>query len=90
MEPWLAHTPPKLLTRRTESGTERRGRDDRYLEGHRSASNAPARTLAAALSRWMSEKQHIPADWVKCFFLTSPFIEPAHRLAQPTRPFSLR
>jgi hypothetical protein len=39
--------------------------------------HAPAKCMTAASGGWMSEK-HLPqADQVKCFFLTSPFIEPA-------------
>ncbi|MGA9671706.1 MAG: hypothetical protein WBQ94_21020, partial [Terracidiphilus sp.] len=33
--------------------------------------------IAAANRGWMSEKYLPPADQAKCFFLTSPFIEPA-------------
>jgi hypothetical protein len=38
---------------------------------------ARAKYIAAANRGWMSEKYLPPADQVKCFFLTSPFIEPA-------------
>jgi hypothetical protein len=36
-----------------------------------------AKCVAAANRGWMSEKYLPQADQVKCFFLTSPFIEPA-------------
>src|SRR5580658_1041696 len=39
--------------------------------------HARAKSVEAANRGWMSEKYLPPADQVKCFFLTSPFIEPA-------------
>ncbi|MGA2834316.1 MAG: hypothetical protein ABSE55_14705, partial [Terracidiphilus sp.] len=40
--------------------------------------HARAKYVAAANRGWMSVKTLPPADQVKCFYLTSPFIEPAH------------
>jgi len=45
----------------------------------KSANRAPAKCIAAANRGWMSEKYLPSADQVKCFLLTSPFIEPATR-----------
>ena len=39
-------------------------------------SRAPAKIRASADGGWMSEKYPLHADEEKCFFLTSPFIEP--------------
>lgn len=39
--------------------------------------HASAKSVAPANRGWMSEKYLPQADQVKCFFLTSPFIEPA-------------
>lgn len=36
---------------------------------------APARTLAAAVGGWMSEKHRLLAEEQECFYLTSIFIE---------------
>jgi hypothetical protein len=41
--------------------------------------HARAKCVAAANRGWMSEKYLPQADQVKCFFLTSPFIEPAEQ-----------
>ena len=38
---------------------------------------ARAKCVAAANRGWMSEKYPLPAGQEKCFYLTSPFIEPA-------------
>jgi hypothetical protein len=38
--------------------------------------HALAKSVGAASRGWMSEKYLPPADQVKCFLLTSPFIEP--------------
>jgi hypothetical protein len=45
---------------------------ERKKENH-----ARAKYVAAANRGWMSVKTLPPADQVKCFYLTSPFIEPA-------------
>jgi hypothetical protein len=39
--------------------------------------HALEKCIAAANRGWMSEKFLPPADQGKCFYLTSPFIEPA-------------
>src|ERR1035441_7896245 len=47
---------------------------------------ALAKSVGAANRGWMSEKSLPQADQVKCFYLTSPFIEPAQLLRpQPKR-----
>jgi hypothetical protein len=38
---------------------------------------ARAKCMGAANRGWMSEKYPLPAGQEKCFYLTSPFIEPA-------------
>lgn len=43
------------------------------------ARRAPARIRASADGGWMSEKHPLLAEEDKCFFLTSPFIEPDGR-----------
>jgi hypothetical protein len=48
---------------------------------HRSetANRAPAKCIATASGGWMTRKNPLPAVQEKCFFLTSPFIEPGRR-----------
>src|SRR5258708_5969831 len=48
----------------------------RPSHGSEKENHALAKCIAAANRGWMSEKVLPPADRVKCFFLTSPFIEP--------------
>ena len=50
---------------------------ERKKENH-----ARAKYVAAANRGWMSVKTLPPADQVKCFYLTSPFIEPAVALTE--------
>ena len=45
--------------------------------GSEKENHARAKRVAAANRGWMSEKYSSPADQEKCFYLTSPFIEPA-------------
>ena len=55
----------------------------RTSHGREKENHAQAKGSAAANRGWMSEKYLPQADQVKCFFLTSPFIEPAIRAAEP-------
>src|SRR5216683_6853788 len=55
----------------------RRGRTERRNPCSRNPIHAPAPNLTAAQRGWMSEKTPPLRRKGKCFFLTSPFIEPA-------------
>src|SRR6266853_1344512 len=56
----------------------RRGRTERRNPCSRNPIHAPAPNLTAAQRGWMSEKTPPLRRKGKCFFLTSPFIEPAY------------
>ena len=50
----------------------------RTSHGREKDSRAQPKCVSAANRGWMSEKIPPPADRAKCFYLTSPFIEPAN------------
>jgi len=49
----------------------------RTAHGREKENHAQAKYISAANRGWMSVKILPPAGQVKCFYLTSPFIEPA-------------
>src|SRR5271165_1636547 len=68
---------PLLAGAEEAAGRTRKNMTPRTSHGSEKENHARAKCIEAANRGWMSEKVLPPADQVKCFFLTSPFIEPA-------------
>src|SRR5271165_3426984 len=68
---------PLLAGAEEAAGRTRKNMTPRTSHGSEKENHARAKYIAAANRGWMSEKVLPPADQVKCFYLTSPFIEPA-------------
>jgi hypothetical protein len=58
------------------AGRTRKNMTPRTSHGSEKENRARAKSIAAANRGWMSEKVLPPVDQEKCFYLTSPFIEP--------------
>jgi hypothetical protein len=77
-KPWLAIASTLLAGAKEAAGRTRRNMTSRTTSHDGEKENhALAKCVAAANRGWMSEKYLSPAGQEKCFFLTSPFIEPA-------------
>jgi hypothetical protein len=73
---------PLLASAKDAAGRTRKNMTPRTSHKGEKQNHALEKCIAAANRGWMSEKYLPPADQAKCFFLTSPFIEPA-RYPQP-------
>jgi hypothetical protein len=72
---------PLLASAKDAAGRTRKNMTPRTSHKGEKQNHALEKCIAAANRGWMSEKYLPPADQAKCFFLTSPFIEPAKRAA---------
>ena len=78
IEPWLAHRQHAAFDGAVRSPRDKRNQmTPNAAQTGRKHRRAQARTSAAANRGWMSEKILPRAVEGKCFYLTSPFIEPA-------------
>jgi hypothetical protein len=68
---------PLLASAKDAAGRTRKNMTPRTSHKGEKQNHALEKCIAAANRGWMSEKYLPPADQAKCFFLTSPFIEPA-------------
>jgi hypothetical protein len=71
---------PLLASAKEAAGRMRKNMAPRTSHKGEKQNHALEKGIAAANRGWMSEKYLPPADQAKCFFLTSPFIEPARKL----------
>jgi len=69
---------PLLASAKEAAGRTQKNMTPRTSHKGEKQNHALEECIAAANRGWMSEKYLPPADQAKCFFLTSPFIEPAH------------
>jgi len=79
---------PLLASAKEAAGRMRKNMTPRTSHKGEKQNHALEKCIAAANRGWMSEKFLPPADQGKCFYLTSPFIEPAlrpHSQLQPRR-----
>jgi hypothetical protein len=83
IEPWLAIASTLLASAKDAAGRTRTNMTPRASRECEKENRARAKCVAAANGGWMSEKIPPPAGQEKCFYLTSPFIEPANSLSQP-------
>jgi hypothetical protein len=70
---------PLLASAKEAAGKTRKNMTPRTSHKGEKQNHALEKCIAAANRGWMSEKFLPPADQGKCFYLTSPFIEPATR-----------
>jgi hypothetical protein len=70
---------PLLASAKEAAGRTRKNMTPRTSHKGEKQNHALEKCIAAANRGWMARKISSPADQVKCFFLTSPFIEPASR-----------
>jgi predicted NBD/HSP70 family sugar kinase len=68
---------PLLASAKEAAGRMRKNMTPRTSHKGEKQNHALEKCIAAANRGWMSEKFLPPADQGKCFYLTSPFIEPA-------------
>ena len=68
---------PLLASAKDAAGRTQKNMTPRTSHKGEKQNHALEECIAAANRGWMSEKYLPPADQAKCFFLTSPFIEPA-------------
>jgi hypothetical protein len=68
---------PLLASAKDAAGRTRKNMTPRTSHKGEKQNHALEKCIAAANRGWMSEKYLPPAGQEKCFFLTSPFIEPA-------------
>jgi hypothetical protein len=68
---------PLLASAKEAAGRTQKNMTPRTSHKGEKQNHALEECIAAANRGWMSEKYLPPADQAKCFFLTSPFIEPA-------------
>jgi hypothetical protein len=78
---------PLLASAKDAAGRTQKNMTPRTSHKGEKQNHALEKCIAAANRGWMSEKYLPPAGQEKCFFLTSPFIEPAHHpfLSEETR-----
>jgi hypothetical protein len=69
---------PLLASAKEAAGKTRKNMTPRTSHKGEKQNHALEKCIAAANRGWMSEKFLPPADQGKCFYLTSPFIEPAN------------
>ena len=67
---------PLLASAKEAAGKTRKNMTPRTSHKGEKQNHALEKCIAAANRGWMSEKFLPPADQGKCFYLTSPFIEP--------------
>ena len=77
IEPWLAIASALLASAQKAAGRTRTKMTPRTSRESEKENRARAKCISAANRGWMSEKYPLPAGQEKCFYLTSPFIEPA-------------
>src|SRR5271165_2666364 len=71
---------PLLASAKEAAGRTRKNMTPRTSHKGEKQNHALEKCIAAANRGWMSEKYLPPAHQEKCFFLTSPFVEPARVL----------
>jgi len=81
---------PLLASAKDAAGRTRKNMTPRTSHKGEKQNHALEKCIAAANRGWMSEKYLPPAGQEKCFFLTSPFIEPAEPGFDGIRYFSTR
>jgi hypothetical protein len=70
---------PLLASAKDAAGRTQKNMTPRTSHKGEKQNHALEKCIAAANRGWMSEKYLPPAGQEKCFFLTSPFIEPVTR-----------
>jgi hypothetical protein len=75
---------PLLASAKEAAGRMRKNMTPRTSHKGEKQNHALEKCIAAANRGWMSEKFLPPADQGKCFYLTSPFIEPAEGPGAPS------
>ena len=86
IEPWLAIATRCLQAHRKPPEKTRTKMTPRASRESEKENRARAKCMGAANRGWMSEKYPLPAGQEKCFYLTSPFIEPDPHQRHPLQP----